>query len=187
MLVVFVGLDDVHGVGAAKVVDVEEVVPLLEEVVGEVAVGLVALSSVDHLAPVPIEDSPLAVLLPEALLEALSQSIHVFAVDLAADFKIVIAEDEWLVVGGEEYGSILLADDSEIEGGLSVLEGKASVVEREGEVGFGVDGEDAVLGHFESFVVLINDFEGEVEEGVGMEGEGKHLGDGTALFDVVGL
>ena len=38
-LAVFVGLDDVHGFGAVKIVDVEEVVPPLEDVVGEVAVG----------------------------------------------------------------------------------------------------------------------------------------------------
>lgn len=61
----------------------------------------------------------------------------------------------------------------------------ASELKRETEVGEGVDGEDSILRYFESFLVCVDNFEGEVVVSEHVEGEGQMLGDGAGWFDIV--
>lgn len=94
----------------------------------------------------------------------------------------MVTVDYFLIVGGEEDCAVLFADYSEIKGRLCELERYGGVGDGEGEVAFGVDREDSVLGDFEAFIVGVCDFEGEIEEGVRAEGEEEGLDDGTTLF-----
>ena len=180
------GFDDVHGVGAAEVVDVEEVVPLPQHVEGEVTICLQSLPTINDLSPVSIEHRPFTLTLLETRLKSLSNSIDVLTINFGPNLEVVITVNHLLVVGREEDGAVLFPDDPEIEGRLGELKGDCCVGDGEGEVGFGVYGEDAVLWDFESFMIGVCDFEGEIEEGVGVEGEEEGLDDGTTLlYEVV--
>lgn len=117
------GFDDVHGVGASEVVDVEEVVFFSQHVQREVSVGLKSLPVIDDLSSVSVENGPFSISLSERRLETFSDAVEVITVDFGSDLKVVVAEDDGLIVGGKKDGAILSADDSKIEGGFSVFKG----------------------------------------------------------------
>ncbi len=70
---------------------------------------------------------------------------------------------------------------------LSVFEGDCWGGDRERESSLGIDGEDAGLRHFVSFVVRVGNFEVKVGESLSVEVEEQRLTYGTALFDIVTL
>lgn len=83
----------------------------------------------------------------------------------------MITKDDLLVVGRENHGSVLFPDYSEIKRRLSVFKSDGRIGNGECEVGSGINGENALLRPLETFVIGISDFEGEVKESMGAEGE----------------
>jgi hypothetical protein len=115
------GFDDVHGVGASEVVDVEEVVFFSQHIQREVSVCLQTLTVIDDLSSISVENRPFSISLSERRLETLADTVEIITVDFGSDLKVVVTEDDGFIVGGKKNGAILSADNSEIEGRFSVF------------------------------------------------------------------
>lgn len=99
----------------------EKVVPLLEQIKGIISVSLSSNSCINHLSSISVENCPFSIFLAESFKESLSNSVDELTIDLSSDFEVVIAEDDLLIVGGEDSCSILFSSDFEVERRFSVL------------------------------------------------------------------
>lgn len=177
--------DIVHGIGVSEVVNMEKVVFFSQQIEGIESICLQACTPVNKLTSISIENSPFSITFSEGLLESFSDSVHVLAVNLCSDLKIVVTIDDLLIIGGEQNGSILSSDDSKVEGRLGVLERHCGVGNWEWKAAFWVDRKNSILRPFEAFIVGIGDFEREIKECVGVESKGESFDDGWGFFDEV--
>jgi hypothetical protein len=122
VFLIFLPLDDVDGVSALEVAEVGSCVFVDEQVVRIVPIAA-RPRSVVYLLPVRlVVDRPFAVGLSEIAGESFAEAVEEIAMQLGGELNVVVAEDERIVVGGENDDLVLPLNDLKIEGVFSVLE-----------------------------------------------------------------
>ena len=99
----------------------EKVVPLLEQVERIVSISLSSDSCINHLPSISVENGPFPIFLAESFKESLSNSVDELTIDFCSNLKVVITEDDLLIIGGEDSCSILFSGDFEVKGRFSIL------------------------------------------------------------------
>lgn len=163
----------------------EEIVSFSKHVEWIISVSLPSFSTIKDLSSISVEDGPLSICFSETCEESFSNSIYVVTVNCSSNFKIVITEDDVVIIGREKDSSVLFSDDPEVEGISSEAEVDPRSGDGEVEAGDGVDREDSFLWNLEPVIVGVLYFESEVVEGHAVEAELQSLDDGTGWFQIV--